>query len=560
MTGIRRSLSRWLQTRQLQGVAPGPYDFTVRRDLRVPMDDGVELIADLYTPSGEVTPPLPTVVIRSPYGRHGSLTQAPALAREGFPVVVQSCRGTWGSGGTFIPQLDEQRDGMATHRWVRRQPWFTGSVATYGPSYLGYAQWAVAGRMQREDPDHAPDALCLINTMPDFGAITWDNGAFSLRNALGWSRSMDLMDRRRGLVSLLGVVPLPDRKLDRAFDVLPLGAGDTAAAGRPISWYQDWLSHERLTDEYWTQQSHTASVPDVTAPIYMSTGWYDIFLPWQLRNYAQLVAAGRPPRLTVGPWNHITGGGSPSFVESVAFLKEHFAGVPGSRVAPVRAFLTGARQWHDLPAWPPPGTAVRSWHLHASGLLDPAAPDGGVTRYTYDPDRPTPAVGGPSLDPDSMPVDNAAHERRADVTVFRSVPLEDGVVIAGEPVARIRFRSSAPSADVFVRICDVHPDGRSMTVCDGIRRIGSIGTAPTDPPPDGDGFAEVDVPLWPTFHRFAAGHRIGIQVSSGAHPRYARNPGTGEPAGTATATVRAEQEISHDTARASRIDLPVWAS
>lgn len=564
MNGIRRLLSRRLQARQLPGVTPGPWDFTVRRGLRVPMDDGVELIADLYTPIGEVDPSLPTIVIRSPYGRRSVPTQAPALAREGFTVVVQSCRGTSGSGGTFTPQIHEQRDGMATHRWVRQQPWFTGSVATYGASYLGYTQWAVAGRMEREDPDRAPDALCLINTMPDFGATTWDNGAFSLRNALSWSRWMDMTGRHRVLAAVRQVLQLPDRRLEEAFNVLPLGAGDTAAAGRPISWYQDWLTHERLTDDYWTQQSHTASVPDVTAPVHMSTGWYDIFLPWQLRTYAQLAAAGRPPRLTVGPWGHVSGGESPSFVESVAFLKEHLGGAPGSRVAPVRAFLTGAEQWHDLPAWPPPGSTVQRWHPHASGLLDPAVPDGGVTRYPYDPDDPTPAVGGPSLNPGSGPVDNAAHEDRADVTVFRSAPLEDAVVVAGEPVARIRFRSSAASADVFVRICDVHPDGRSMTVCDGIRRIGGIGTAATDPQPDAqpdqDGFAEVEVPLWPAFHRFAAGHRIGVQVSSGAHPRYARNPGTGEPAVTAAATVRAEQEISHDTARPSRIDLPVWAS
>ena len=111
-------------------------------------------------------------------------------------MLFQSCRGTWGSGGVFTPQVDEQRDGIATHRWVRRQPWFTGAVATFGPSYMGYTQWAVAGRLQREDPDHAPDALCLITTMPDFGAITWDNGAFSLRNALGWTQMMDRMIRR----------------------------------------------------------------------------------------------------------------------------------------------------------------------------------------------------------------------------------------------------------------------------------------------------------------------------------------------------------------------------
>jgi putative CocE/NonD family hydrolase len=250
--------------------------------------------------------------------------------------------------------------------------------------------------------------------------------------------------------------------------------------------------------------------------------------------------------------------GVPAVAEPIEFLKEHFAGAATGRVAPVRAFRTGDQRWCDLPAWPPPGSTTRAWHLHADGMLAPDVPTGGVTRYVYDPADPTPSVGGPSLERSCEPVDNAAHEARADVAVYRSSPLETAVVLAGEPVARIRFRSSQPSADVFVRICDVRPDGRSMTVCDGIRRIGSPGTAATDPRPDSDGFVEVDVPLWPTFHRFAAGHRIGVQVSSGAHPRYARNTGTGEPAATAVTVQAAEQEISHDTARASRVDLPVW--
>ncbi|MFI5850922.1 CocE/NonD family hydrolase [Micromonospora chalcea] len=533
-----------------------PYTFTVRRGLRVPMDDGVELVADLYQPVGAVEPPLPTIVVRSPYGRHGSLTHAPALAGAGFTVLAQSCRGTGGSGGNFRPQLDEQRDGMATHRWVRRQPWCTGTVATYGESYLGYTQWAVAGRMCRDDPGNAPDALCLNVTMADFGPITWTNAAFSLEGSLGWSRLMDLRGLRGALVRAR-LARRPDRELAAAFDVLPLSRGDTAVAGHPISWYQDWLAHEKLTDDYWTRQSHTASVPDVTAPVYMATGWYDIFLPWQLRNYAQLAAAGRPPRLTIGPWGH-SSAQSPFLAESITFLKERFAGAPTARPAPVRAFLTGAEQWRDLPGWPPPGTAAQRWYLHPSGLLDPAVPGAGSTRYTYDPDRPTPALGGPGMGPAPGPVDNSAHERRADVVVFRSPPLAHPIVLAGEPTARVRFRSTAASADVFVRICDVHPDGRSMSVCDGIRRVGGVGAADTDPQPDEDGFVELEVPLWPAFHRFAAGHRVAVQVSSGAHPRYARNPGTGEPAATAATTVRAEQEISHGGAHPSRIDLPVW--
>ncbi len=63
--------------------------------------------------------------------------------------------------------------------------------------------------------------------------------------------------------------------------------------------------------------------------------------------------------------------------------------------------------------------------------------------------------------------------------------------------------------------------------------------------------------LWPTAHRFLAGHRIRLQVSSGAHPRFARNPGTGEPLGTAKTLVPADQAVFHDPAHPSALLLPV---
>lgn len=555
MTSVRGRVVRWLDERARTGVVLGSHEVEVVRDLRVPMPDGVHLLADLHRPVG-ADGTLPTIVIRGPYGRRGTLGRvARMLAYEGFPVLFQSCRGTGGSEGVFRPQLDEQRDGIATHRWVRRQPWFTGRLATFGESYMGYTQWAVAAEMQRNDPDQAPEAYVLQITMPDFGAVTWDNGAFALQNALGWSRMMDRMSR--GLAGRLAML-LPDPRLGRAFDVLPLSAGDAAVAGRPIPWYQDWVSHEDLTHPYWTQQSYTDSVGEVTAPALMITGWYDIFLPWQLRDHAAMVAAGNPPLLTVGPWGHMTPEkAAPAHQNTVAFLKSTFADEPWPRPAPVRAYRTGSEDWHDLPSWPPPGTAVTDWFLHADGRVTEQTAAAGITEYVYDPEHPTPAVGGPSLGPDTAPADNAAHERRGDVVAFRSEELSAPIDIAGEPTARVRIRSSARSFDVFVRITDVHPDGRVMTVCDGIRRIGSLGTRASDPEPDGEGFREVEIPLWPTFHRFRRGHRIGVQLSSGAHPRYARNPGTGIAAATAERTVVAEQVVAHGGEGGTRIGLPV---
>jgi hypothetical protein len=106
---------------------------------------------------------------------------------------------------------------------------------------------------------------------------------------------------------------------------------------------------------------------------------------------------------------------------------------------------------------------------------------------------------------------------------------------------------------VFARVCDVDAAGVSRNVCDALTSVAPGRFAQTD-----DGVWRVSLQLWPTAHRFAAGHRIRLQVSSGAHPRYARNPGTGEDPAMATAqAMRAvDVEVLRDSARPSALVLP----
>ena len=546
--------------RTVPGFTPGGHHVDIRR-VEVPMPDGVTLVGDLLLPD-DIRPGTPTVVMRTPYGRSlPFLARLPLpLATHGYPVVLVSSRGTAGSGGVFRPQIDEQADGIETLRWVRRQPWFTGRLASAGGSYLGYTQWAVAGKLARDEPETAAEAMSLAVTMPDFGAITWDRGAFSLRNALSWSQMMRLMSKPFGFLAILG----PNPRLARGLEAMPLRTGDAAAAGAEIDWYQDWLTHEDLTDEYWTQQSHTASVADVTVPIVMTTGWYDIFLPWQLRTYEVLAAAGRPPRLTIGPWNHASNDSvGADLTQTMHLYDEVFHGTPHPQEKPVRYFLTGAEEWRESTAWPPPGTATRAHFLRSGGVLAPDAPATAEepTAYVYDPAAPTPATGGPTVQPSKKPdrVDDTEHEQRPDVVTFTSEPLPADLDVTGTPVATVWLRSDRPSVDVFVRLTDVDAAGRSVSVTDAIRRVGTAATAATDPARTADGAWPVEVELWPTGHRFLAGHRIRVQVSSGAHPRYARNAGTGRPAADDTELLVAHQEVLHEPGRASSIRLPVSA-
>ena len=135
--------------------------------------------------------------------------------------------------------------------------------------------------------------------------------------------------------------------------------------------------------------------------------------------------------------------------------------------------------------------------------------------------------------------------------VYTSDALVDPLVAIGPVAADLHVESSLDHTDFFVRLCDVAPDGTSRNVCDGLRRF-DPSTIRRDP----DGAFRASVPMWPAGHRFAAGHRIRVQVSSGAHPVYARNLGTGEPAATATAMRAADQAVHHQPGRLSSVSLP----
>jgi uncharacterized protein len=294
-------------------------------------------------------------------------------------------------------------------------------------------------------------------------------------------------------------------------------------------------------------------VADVTAPVHMLTGWYDIFLLGQLADYRRLREAGRQPQLVVGPWGHTSPGSlGPTVRESVRFFGAHLRGVaPAVPGDPVRVYLMGAGQWIGLPDWPPPAQA-RRLYLHPGGRLTDTGPvPGPADRYHFDPRDPTPDLGGTS-DPGYRPRDNRKLQARPDVLSYTYGPLDADIDIAGQPTADLFARSSLSHADFFARLCDVSPRGKSRNVCDGIARI-SPGAA--EPQPDGTHHVRID--LWPTAYRFKKGHRLRLLVASCSHPRFARNLGSGEPIATATRFRAADQEIFHDPQHASALVIPV---
>ena len=150
---------------------------TVERDVQVPMSDGAMLLADHYRPVSVAS--AATVLVRCPYGRRGlfALQTAQIFAERGYHVLLQSVRGTFGSGGEFEPMQHEIADGQDTVAWLRQQSWFEGRLATYGPSYLGFVQWALA-------MDPPPELVAaVVHVGPhDWSRTAFRNGAFDMYN------------------------------------------------------------------------------------------------------------------------------------------------------------------------------------------------------------------------------------------------------------------------------------------------------------------------------------------------------------------------------------------
>jgi uncharacterized protein len=533
---------------------PAPLDrrVVVARDLRVPMDDGVDLAADMYTPRGVASHP--TILVRSPYGRGGPLgfLLGRVFAERGYRVVMQSCRGTFGSGGVFEPNFHERADGLATIRWIGRQSWFDGRLAMNGPSYLGGVQWAVADAAEPE-----LRALCTHVTYSNIASHWYRGASFALDDAIDWSTMVSEQETGR-FHGAKELVETRLRRIDRVINQLPIAELDERVMGKRVNFWREFVDHASIDDPFWVPIDHSYRLAQVTAPVLQVGGWYDIFLPTQLADYATLTAAGNQPRLVIGPWTHTAPKGfAVQIAESLRWLDRHVRGTaPAADVdgtLPVRLFVMGSDEWREFATWPPPGYRTERWHLHAGGRLDPADPiESAPDTFTYDPADPTPVVGGTQLRRSGGRRDQARTEQRRDVLVFTSRVLTADVEVIGEINAEIHMTSDLGHYDVFVRLCDVDIHGRSTNVCDGIQRV-----SPENRPSALDGIHAVGVTLWPTAQTFRAGHRIRVQISSGAHPRFARNLGTNEPIASATTVRVAHQTLHHDPHHPSAITLPV---
>ncbi len=571
--GLTLGNAKWRAVSLFLKIAQPAYAVTVERDVMIPMSDGVRLAADIYRPREPGK--YPVIVTRTPYGKtnpkHKYAFAGGLFASHGYVFVVQDVRGKYASEGEYYPYVNEGKDGYETIEWAGTQPWSSGKVGTYGFSYFGSTQWLAAPYQSAY-----LRAMVPIVTSQNIYPRWMYNGILRFNDVLFWHYGNSCRTERN----------LEDIDADKAIWTLPLAQADDAM-GSDLQPYNDWISHP-TPDAYWDRVRVDDKVEKILAPALLIDGWYDYYLESMLEDYNRMrTAAGseeaRQSRIIIGPWTHETVskfddvdfGPQADFMLQIPRLMGWYdLWLKGERnnpggFGPISIFVMGRNQWRDEQEWPPARTQYVRYYFHSRGTANTLGGDGTLDvvqpadeppdRFTYDPANPVPSVGGTSIygKAKAGPKDQSELERRADVLVYSTPPLQEEIEITGVLKVTLYASSNARDTDFSAKLVDVYPDGKAINLRSGMVRARYRESFVEPSLLEPDKIYEFAIPVGATSNLFKKGHRIRVEISSSHFPEFGRNLNTGEELATSSAIVKAEQMIYHDTAHPSSILLPV---
>jgi hypothetical protein len=544
------------------------------------MRDGVNLRADVYRPSGGGR--FPVLVFRTPYGKHSTARSDRIhlkAVERGYVVVMQDVRGRHDSDGIFEPYRQEGTDGYDTIEWAAAQAWSDGRIGTYGLSYPGAVQWLAA----IEVPPHLV-AMAPAMTFSTPRKFFYMNGIFDL-SWLPWIYQYVAPDARRrlGLPSGGDAEHEWPAVAQEYQSWLPLR--DLPWLRQEAPYYFEWLAHPPQ-DPWWDWAELRGRYETVSAAVLNLSGWYDdaYGVEGATTNFNGLVQArsgqgGARTHLVLGPWVH----GVPSPTDGQAgdldfgrnavidydelvldFHDYYIRGIANrfAKDAAVRYFVVGANEWREASRWPPATSRTTTFYFEGAGAasvrrLQSARPSATPSRSTFvaDPSNP---VEDPYDTPGAH--DYRVLESRKDLLTFDTEPLSEDLWVAGDISAVLYASCDCRDFDLWVRLQDVHPDGRAFNLMspgnDVLRasyRDAAAGRQWLQP----GSIYELKLPSMPTSIRFARGHRIRAQISASFTPHLSRNLQTGESEIVAADSRVAAITIHHGADHASRLELPM---
>lgn len=473
--------------------------------IEIPMRDGCQLPTDIYL-SDQIEQPGPCVLYRSPKGKFAPEEEITALKKAGISVAVQESRQGI-EGQSFLPYETDAwgqlQDGYDAVEWLSKSEYTNGKIGTAGASAMGMRQLLLA-------PTAPPSLKCQyvhIASPSLYHNTVFAGGQFRKNQVEGW----------------LGTYWKDPRLI---------------AYIKTLYEYSD----------FWKSYNVLEVTDRIKAPVVHAGGWYDIFLQGTIDAYENIqshgaVGARGKQKLVIGPWTHdrhskVDFGdfqlpeNARTFPESyseVRWFEHHLLGKDHGfdHLPSVTYYVMGSmdgsaksgNRWKSASSWPVPSKDYQLY-LTDNQTLSRRCVSKNTTgiRFTYDPENPVPTIGGKNLFLAAGPKDQSSIEQRDDVVVFTSQPLKKEQEFTGRVKATIFVSSDQVDTDVSVRLTDVYPDGRSILICEGHRRLMTVPEWKADPTRTNP--VEVEVDLWSTSMVVGKGHRLRVAITSSNYPAY----------------------------------------
>ena len=586
-------------------------EYEVRPDqsIMVPMRDGVTLSTDLYFPQG-ASDRLPTILVRTPYGKRpasSNRVDLSTLVGQGYVVAVQDIRGRFESEGRYTVRLSDRNDGYDTVTWLSEQPWSDQKVASFGCSYRGETQLALAATRHPNHVAAIPMAPSSAYYTPGRPWVSFNGGAFELAQTAGWFMGNSSkvfygpppwVDRQEWYKSDAAKLfrTGPQRpQVDRLALYWTLPVIDVVKkAGAAATDYEDYASNAPEAP-YFQGLDFVRAADRFDVPALYIDSWYD-FGPSdtlqmfnQMRQNAVSAEARDNQYVIIAPNTHC--GWSASTENTIVgerdlgdarrgyvdlyldwydhWLKGEDNGV--SDMPRVQYYLMGKNEWRSSEVWPLADTDYRKFYLHGGGHANSLYGDGKLAasapgeqaadRFVYDPATPVMSLGGQAcctgMETGAGSYDQSTNEMRNDVLVYTSEVLEEGLEVTGHLQVVLYVSSSAKDTDFTAKLVDVYPDGKAYNIQEGARRMRYRESLVTPVWMEKGKVYEIHLDLHATSNYFGPGHRIRLDVSSSNFPRWSRNLNTGGNNYDETEWVVANNTVHHSKRYPSHLLLPV---
>lgn len=555
--------------------------------IMMPMRDGIRLSTNIYRPktNGKV----PVIFSRTPYNfnswgdgkeRTRTLQSALQMVKKGYAYVVQNERGRYFSEGEWDILGVPLTDGYDAFTWLSNQTWSNGKVGTIGCSSTAEWQMAVASL---DHPAHA--AMVPQGFGAGVGRVgqyfeqgNWYRGGVEQLLFASWLYGVE-QDKFKPRIPP-GASQEDLIRISRFYDLAP--------ENPPVNWAEalkhlplkdllknvggkkeifDKMIIRKPNDKDWYTGGLYHDDMDFGVPSFWFVSWYDVATSpnLELFNYVRNNAKNRSVRenqyLVIAPTLHCgfkratentivgelsVGDARLNYDEQISLWFDHF--LKGeknnfeNKIPRVQYYTMGINKWQYSDTWPPKGVKYQTYFLGSDGNAKTMYGNGSLSltensssetkdSYVYDPMNPVKSYGGGVCCTGNAvqggSFDQRVMETRADILVYTSEPLEEGVEVSGFIEADIYVSSDVKDTDFTIKIIDVYPDGSAYNLDETIQRARYREGYDKEVFMKKGEVYKLSFSPMSTSNYFKKGHRIRIEISSSNFPRFARNLNTG---------------------------------